>query len=75
MITLLQLGTALATDLEPGPSGHYSAIPIAGVHVSELEDPTPYLSGGELLLTTGMIFARGCRRNPSRFSESAWGLR
>ena len=59
MITLLQLGTALASDLEPGPSGRYSTTPIAGVHVSELEDPTPYLSGGELLLTTGMIFARG----------------
>ena len=24
------------------------------VHISELEDPTPFLSGGELLLTTGM---------------------
>src|SRR5687767_10542597 len=24
------------------------------VHISELEDPTPWLSGGELLLTTGM---------------------
>ncbi|BCL18725.1 PucR family transcriptional regulator ligand-binding domain-containing protein [Streptomyces tuirus] len=24
------------------------------VHVSELEDPTPYLEGGELLLTTGL---------------------
>lgn len=24
------------------------------VHISELADPTPYLSGGELLLTTGM---------------------
>ncbi len=59
MITLLQLGTALATDLEPGPTGRYSATPITGVHVSELEDPTPYLAGGELLLTTGMIFAHG----------------
>ena len=24
------------------------------VHISELEDPTPWLSGGELLLTTGI---------------------
>src|ERR1700741_1445068 len=24
------------------------------VHISELEDPTPWLSGGELLLTTGL---------------------
>jgi purine catabolism regulator len=30
------------------------ARPIRWVHVSELEDPTPWLKGGELLLTTGM---------------------
>jgi purine catabolism regulator len=28
--------------------------PIRWVHISELLDPTPWLSGGELLLTTGM---------------------
>ena len=28
--------------------------PIRWVHISELEDPTPWLSGGELLLTTGI---------------------
>jgi purine catabolism regulator len=28
--------------------------PITWVHVSELEDPTPFLQGGELLLTTGL---------------------
>src|SRR6266550_3253510 len=27
--------------------------PIRWVHISELADPTPWLSGGELLLTTG----------------------
>jgi DNA-binding PucR family transcriptional regulator len=31
-----------------------TARPIRWVHVSELEDPTPWLKGGELLLTTGM---------------------
>jgi len=30
---------------------------ITWVHVSELRDPTPFLSGGELLLTTGLTFA------------------
>ncbi len=30
--------------------------PITWVHVSELDDPTPFLSGGELLLTTGLGF-------------------
>jgi hypothetical protein len=29
-------------------------VPVRWVSVSELEDPTPYLEGGELLLTTGM---------------------
>jgi PucR family transcriptional regulator, purine catabolism regulatory protein len=28
--------------------------PLRWVHVSELEDPTPWLKGSELLLTTGM---------------------
>ena len=38
------------------PAGRCSLPPrhLTGVHVSELEDPTPYLEGGELLLTTGM---------------------
>ncbi|MGH2875941.1 MAG: PucR family transcriptional regulator ligand-binding domain-containing protein, partial [Solirubrobacteraceae bacterium] len=29
-------------------------VPVRWVHISELPDPTPWLSGGELLLTTGM---------------------
>jgi len=28
--------------------------PVRWVHISELEDPTPWLSGGELMLTTGI---------------------
>src|ERR671935_1730149 len=28
--------------------------PVRWVHISELPDPTPWLSGGELLLTTGI---------------------
>ena len=36
-------------------AGHeHAAQPIRWVHVSELEDPTPWLKGGELILTTGM---------------------
>ncbi|GAB2627076.1 PucR family transcriptional regulator [Streptomyces capparidis] len=31
--------------------------PVHWVHTSELEDPTPFLEGGELLLTTGMKLA------------------
>ncbi|MGH3449933.1 MAG: PucR family transcriptional regulator [Haloechinothrix sp.] len=32
---------------------------VAWVHVSELDDPTPFLQGGELLLTTGLGMGRG----------------
>ncbi|SDY05245.1 purine catabolism regulatory protein [Modestobacter sp. DSM 44400] len=33
--------------------------PVSWVHVSELTDPTPFLEGGELLLTTGLALACG----------------
>ncbi len=36
--------------------------PIRWVHISELEDPTPWLSGGELLLTTGIQLASPARQ-------------
>ncbi len=42
------LGLKPAFELGPDPR------PIRWVHISELEDPTPFLSGGELLLTTGI---------------------
>src|SRR5207302_2423379 len=35
--------------------------PLRWVHISELLDPTPWLSGGELLLTTGMSLDTGER--------------
>ncbi len=50
---LTQLCALLGADLmplTPVPDG----VEVAGVHVSELTDPTPYLDGGELLLTTGI---------------------
>ncbi len=50
----------LALKLVGGRSGQRK--PIRWVHVSELEDPTPWLKGGELLLTTGM----GLGKTPSR---------
>jgi purine catabolism regulator len=36
--------------------------PIRWVHISELEDPTPWLSGGELLLTTGIQLKGAARQ-------------
>ena len=35
-----------------GPDG--LAAPVRWVHPTELDDPTPWLSGSELILTTGM---------------------
>ncbi|WP_159734678.1 PucR family transcriptional regulator [Arthrobacter sp. 9V] len=59
MISLAQLHTKLGRDLRPASGGHVVRRQISGVHISELEDPTPYLEGGELLLTTGMPVSGG----------------
>ena len=37
-------------------------VPVRWVHISELDDPTPFLSGGELLLTTGMALTTPARQ-------------
>jgi purine catabolism regulator len=50
----------LALTLVGGKAGRDHTI--RWVHVSELEDPTPWLKGGELLLTTGM----GLGKSPAR---------
>ena len=42
---------------------------ITWVHVSELRDPTPFLSGGELLLTTGLTFM-GPAESPEAAAEA-----
>lgn len=54
MVTLVELSSALGSDLVSADGGTIASRLISGVHISELEDPTPYLDGGELLLTTGM---------------------
>ncbi len=51
MLTLSDLLEEL--DLEPLVAGEGDPR-IRWVHISELADPTPFLSGGELLLTTGI---------------------
>ncbi|MEX0991697.1 MAG: PucR family transcriptional regulator ligand-binding domain-containing protein [Actinomycetota bacterium] len=53
-ITVRQLveSDGLALKLLAGEQG--TDRPIRWVHVSELEDPTPWLKGGEVVLTTGM---------------------
>ncbi|HZL54677.1 MAG TPA: PucR family transcriptional regulator [Solirubrobacteraceae bacterium] len=52
MLTVEDLVGALELELVAGQRG--AGAPIRWVHVSELVDPTPWLSGGELLLSTGM---------------------
>jgi purine catabolism regulator len=55
MLTLGDLLRELDLRLVAGASG--AEHPVRWVHISELADPTPFLSGGELLLTTGMQLA------------------
>src|SRR5688500_18907310 len=52
MLTLRALLSDL--DVRSVSGGDAFDVPVRWVHISELEDPTPFLSGGELLLTTGM---------------------
>src|ERR1700744_3877693 len=52
MLTVRDLLRDLDVRLLGGERGLH--LPVRWVHISELLDPTPWLSGGELLLTTGM---------------------
>ena len=52
MLTVRELVDGLDVTLLAGEAG--LDLPVRWVHISELPDPTPWLSGGELLLTTGM---------------------
>ena len=49
--------------------GGRSTAPVRWVHISELADPTPWLSGGELLLTTG----HAARRRRTRSARTSSG--
>ena len=52
MLTVRELLKDLEVRLVAGEAGLH--LPVRWVHISELIDPTPWLSGGELLLTTGL---------------------
>jgi len=52
MLTVQSLLDELGLDLAAGAEA--ARAPVRWVHISELEDPTPWLSGGELMLTTGI---------------------
>ncbi len=52
--TVASLCRALGKHLHPAAGFVVPETPVTAVHVSELVDPTLYVSGGELLLTTGL---------------------
>src|ERR1700736_5189966 len=52
MLTVRELLSDLDVRILAGEAG--LELPVRWVHISELRDPTPWLSGGEVLLTTGM---------------------
>ncbi|KGJ72868.1 hypothetical protein GY21_12510 [Cryobacterium roopkundense] len=62
MISLAQLCNKLGQDLRSADGSGVASRSVTGVHISELDDPTPYLQGGELLLTTGIPVTGGTER-------------
>jgi PucR family transcriptional regulator, purine catabolism regulatory protein len=52
MLTVREVLADVDVDLLAGEAN--LDVPVRWVHISELADPTPWLSGGELLLTTGI---------------------
>lgn len=57
MISLAQLCANPSNGLRSVGGMPVAHTALTGVHISELDDPTPYLEGGELLLTTGIPLA------------------
>ena len=60
-VTVADLVAAPALGLRLHTAGTPVDRPVSWVHVSELADPTPFLEGGELLLTTGVALRDGTR--------------
>src|SRR6476646_600112 len=52
MLTVREILADAEVGLLAGEAG--LDVPVRWVHISELLDPTPWMSGGELLLTTGL---------------------
>ncbi len=71
--TVAALCARLGEHLAPAPGFVAPEEEITAVHVSELADPTAYLGGGELLLTTGMTLPGsliGCDRYVAALRET-----
>lgn len=54
MLTVRDIASLPGLGLELAAGAAGADNPIGWVHVSELADPTPWLEGGELLITTGL---------------------
>ena len=52
MLTVRAFVEDMGLELAAGEDGR--GHPVRWVHITELRDPTPWLSGGELMLTTGL---------------------
>src|SRR4051794_40234973 len=60
MLTVRSLIEDMGLRLAAGEEG--TDVPVRWVHITELPDPTPWLSGGELLLTTGFQLDSAARQ-------------
>jgi purine catabolism regulator len=65
MLTVASLASDCGLELVAGAGA--GSRPVRWVHISEHEDPTPWLSGGELLLTTG--YTLDTKEKQGRFVE------
>src|SRR4051812_17532459 len=62
VITLRELVGLPHLDLEVLAGRAGLAAPVRWAHVAEVEDPTPWLQGGELLIATGALLPAGAAR-------------
>lgn len=71
--TVAGLCRTLGQHLQPAPGFTAPETTITAVHVSELVDPTAYVAGGELLLTTGLVLPTstiGCEKYVARLRDA-----
>ena len=67
MLPLRALLREMELEIAAGEAGLDRAV--RWVHISELSDPTPWLSGGELLLTTGLAIGDDAEAYVTRLAE------
>ena len=65
MLTVADIIALPQLELEVAGGGDGRDRVVRWAHISELDDPTPWLRGGELLLTTGLPL----QRDPAGFVE------